>query len=124
MLEKVALSLIKGHKTSPCFTVPLTVKMDCTSIKVHALLNSEASTCFIDKDFADHHKLPLITKKHPILIKIIDSRALVSGDVIYETTSLDIIVEGHHSFIAFNVIKSSLSQHRIEYFPTMLQILL
>jgi hypothetical protein len=31
---------------------------------------------------------------------------LVSEDVIHETTPLDIILEGHHNIIAFNVIKS------------------
>jgi hypothetical protein len=67
-LEKGAQFLIKGlifsSKASPCFTVPFIIKMDSSSIKVHALLNSEASACFIDKDFAECHKLPLIIKKN------------------------------------------------------------
>jgi hypothetical protein len=37
--------------------------MDSSSIKVHTLLDSGASARFIEKDFVDHHKLPLITKK-------------------------------------------------------------
>jgi hypothetical protein len=57
----------------------------------------------MDKDFVDHHKLPLVTKKHPIPI---DGRPLISEDVTHETILLDIVIEGHHSIIAFNVIKS------------------
>jgi hypothetical protein len=83
------------QSSSPCFTILLIIKMD-----------SNASAAFIDKDFANHHKLPLVLKKHPIPIKLIDDTPLVSRDVIHETTSLDIILEGHHSIIAFNVIKS------------------
>jgi hypothetical protein len=62
------------------------------------------SACSIDKDFADCHKLPFV--KHLIPVEVIDGRPLVSGDVIYETTLLDIIVEGYNSNIAKNVIKS------------------
>ena len=82
-------------------------KMDPSNIEVHALLNFGASVKFMDKDFVNHHKLPLVTKKHPILVEVIDGRPLVSGDVTYETTALDIVIERHHSIIAFNIIKSS-----------------
>jgi hypothetical protein len=56
-LEKVAQSLIKGpiltSEASPCFIVPLLVKTDSSSIKVHALLDYGTSACFMDKDFVD-----------------------------------------------------------------------
>jgi hypothetical protein len=81
--------------------------MDSSSIEVHALLDSGASQCFMNKDFVDHHKLPLATKKHPILVEVIDGRPLISGDITHETIPLDIVIERHHSIIAFNVIKSS-----------------
>jgi hypothetical protein len=61
----------------------------------------------MDKDFVDRHKLPLVTKKHYIPVEIIDGRPLVSEDVTHETTSLDIVLEGYHSIIVFNIIKSS-----------------
>jgi hypothetical protein len=81
-LEKVAQSLIKGlilnFKASFCFTVPLIIKMDSNNIKVHAVLDSEAFAYFIDKDFIDRHKLPLVTKKHPILVEVVDGRSLIS----------------------------------------------
>jgi hypothetical protein len=96
-LERVVQSLIKGpiftFEASPCFIVPFIVKMDSSSIKVHALLHSGASAYFMDKDFIDRHKLPLITKKHSILIEVIDGRPLISGDVSHETTPIYIIIE-------------------------------
>jgi hypothetical protein len=80
--------------------------MDYSSIKVHTLLNSRISACFIDNFFVDFHKLLLVTKKYYIPVEVIDGRPLVSGDVTHETTLLDMILEGHHNIIAFNVIKS------------------
>jgi hypothetical protein len=70
------------------------------------LLDFGAFACLIDKYFVGRHKLPLITKKHPIPIEVINYRPLVSGNVIHEITPLDIILKGHHSIIAFNGIKS------------------
>jgi hypothetical protein len=52
--------------------------MDSSSIKVHALLDSGTFACFMDKDFVDRHKLPLVTKKHLIPIEVIDGKPLVS----------------------------------------------
>jgi hypothetical protein len=97
LLEKVIQSLIKGpiftSEAFPCFTVPLIVKMDFNSIKIHALLDSEASACFIDKDFVNCYKLSMVTKKHPIPLEIIDGRPLVSRHVIHETAPIDIVKE-------------------------------
>jgi hypothetical protein len=67
--------------------------MDSSRIKVHALLDSEAFVCFMDEDFVDLHKLPLVTKKHPISIEVIDGRPQVLGDVIHEITPLDVVME-------------------------------
>ena len=60
----------------------------------------------LHNDFVDHHKLPLVTNKYPIPVEIINGRPLVLGDITHETTLLDLIIKGHHSIIAFDVIKS------------------
>jgi hypothetical protein len=75
-LEKGAQSFIKSpiinSKASPCYIVLFIVKIDFSSIKIHALLDSGASACFMDNDFIDRHKLPLVTKKHPIPVEVIE----------------------------------------------------
>ena len=60
----------------------------------------------MDKGFVDCHKLFFVTKKDPIPIEVIDRRPLVLRDNTHETMPLDIRIEGHHSIIAFNIIKS------------------
>ena len=109
-LKKIAQSLIEGSiltsKASTCFTIPLRTKMNFSNIKIHVLLDFGAFACFIDKDFADRHKLLFIIKKCPTPIEDIDGKLLVSRDVTHKTTPLDTILKGHHSIKAFNVIKS------------------
>ena len=97
---------ILSSEPSTCFTIPFRVKFDDHNIKVSALLDSGASACFIDKDFAERHKLPLVTKKWPVSIEVIDGRPLVSGDVTKETKALDIYIDQHRSTVVFNVVKS------------------
>ena len=100
-------SPILSSKPSTCFTIPLRIKFDNHSIKVSALLDSGASACFIDKNFVERHKLPLVTKKCLVSVEVIDGRSLVSRDVIQETKALDIYIDQHRSIVVFNVIKSS-----------------
>ena len=97
---------ILSSEASPCFLVSLLLKFDSCSVKAKALLDSGASACFIDKDFAEKHNLPLVTKKSPVRVEVIDGRPLVSGDVTEETKPLDAFIENHQSTIVFNVIKS------------------
>ena len=97
---------ILSSKSFTCFTISLRVKFDDHSIKVSALLDSGASACFINKDFAERHKLPLVTKKCQVSVEVIDGRPLVFGDVTQETKALDIYIDQHQSTVVFNVIKS------------------
>ena len=86
---------ILSSEPSICFTIPLRVNFNDHSIKVSALLDSGASASFIDKDFAERHKLPLVTKKCPMSVEVIDGRPLISGDVTHETKALDIYIDQH-----------------------------
>ena len=97
---------ILSSEPCTCFTILFRVKFDDHSIKVSALLDSEASACFINKDFAECHKLPLVTKKWPVSVEVIDGRPLVFGDVTQETKALDIYIDQHRSTVVLNVIKS------------------
>ena len=100
-------SPILSSEPSTYFTIPLRVKFDDHSIKISALLDSGASACFIDRDFVERHKLPLVTKKCLVFVEVIDGRSLVSKDVTQETKALDIYIDQHRSTVVFNVIKFS-----------------
>ncbi len=99
-------SPILSSKPSRCFNIPLKIYFHPHSIKVKALLDSEASTCFIDKNLVKRHNLLIVLKKYPVTVEVINGRPLISGDVTHETKPLDIILEGHRSTIVFNIISS------------------
>jgi len=86
---------ILSFEPSRCFNIPLKINFHPHSIKVHALLDSGASACFIDKNLVKLHNLPIVFKKYPMTIEVIDGRPLISGDVTHESKPLDIILEGH-----------------------------
>ena len=97
---------ILSTEASPYFIILFRIQFEFCSITVNALLDSGALACFIDKDFAEYHKLFLVTKKIPIHVEVIDGRFVISGDVVQETKPLSISLENHQSSIVFNVIKS------------------
>jgi len=97
---------ILSSKPPRCFNIPLKIDFHPHNIKVKALLDSRASACFIDKNLVKPHNLPTIAKKYPVIVEVIDSRPLISGDVTHKTKPLDIILEGRRSTIVFNIISS------------------
>jgi hypothetical protein len=87
--------LILSSKPSRCFNIPLKIDFHPHSIKVKALLDFGPSAYFIDKNLVKRHNLPIVLKKSPVAVEVINDRALISGDVTHETKPLDIILKGH-----------------------------
>jgi hypothetical protein len=83
--------LFVSSNPTPCFTFPARIKtLDC-EFSSEALLDTRASTCFMDKDFAMKHSLELIGNAHPALVENIDKRSLASGNVMEETQPLEVM---------------------------------
>jgi hypothetical protein len=57
-----------------------------------ALLDTRASVCFMDKDFALKHSLELIGKTHPTPVEVIDGWLLASGNVMDEIQLLEVML--------------------------------
>ncbi len=92
---------------TPCFLLPITIKCKrSTTMKIEALFDSSASTCFIDKELVQQHKLPLVKKKMSMVVEVIDNWSLSSKLMTHETKALEITIGSHISKIVFNVISS------------------
>ena len=61
-----------------------------TSVATAALIDSGATSCFIDSAFADSHQLRLSVKDEPVPLYVIDGRPIASGAVTHScsTTAL------------------------------------
>ena len=89
---------------SPCFTLPVRIKFSKHQLSVKALLDTGASACFMDKEFASRHNLILLKKVHPTHVEAIDGRPLASGNITEETEPLEVALENQVSRVVFNII--------------------
>ena len=91
------------------FTISIKIKVESLKIYAKALLDIGASACFMDEEFGHQRKIEVIRKKIRTLVEIIDGRPLASGDVVYDTQPLEVILGEQISSIVFNIIKSPTS---------------
>ena len=109
------------YSPSPCFyksvlplggfSLEVSLYFGSTSIHSHALLDFDASTCFIDKSFVYAHNIPAVHISQPISVEEINGRVLSSGPVIEATISLALQVGAHHEVLTFYLIATP--QHPI-----------
>jgi hypothetical protein len=76
----------------PCFIFHVHIKTLDYEFSSEALLDTRASACLIDKDFALKHNLELIEKAHPAPVEVIDGRPLTSGNMMEETQPLEVVL--------------------------------
>ena len=85
------------------FIIPMTIGLE--KIQVDDLLDSGASTSFLDRTFAKRHNIMLQKKSNQVQAEVIDGRPIV---VSHETMPIEIIMKDHTSRIMFNIIDSPL----------------
>jgi hypothetical protein len=87
----------------PCITFHVHIKtLDC-EFSSDALLDTGASACFMDKDFALKHSFELIELAHSTPVEVIDGWPLASGNVMEETQPLEVMLGDQVFHIVFNI---------------------
>ncbi len=74
--------------------------------QVSALVDSSATSSFIDQTFVAQHNIPVVKKSPPVLVKVIDGRTIASGAITYETTPLELCIGKHTEKIVLNIIST------------------
>jgi len=72
---------------------------------VSALVDSSATSSFIDQTFVIQHNIPMIKKSTPVPVKVIDGRTIASGVITHETTPLELCIDNTEKII-FNIIST------------------
>jgi hypothetical protein len=99
--------LLPMQNSVDIFTHPSTIFIENLAISVpDTLIDSGASSCFIDSDFVKKFGIPTVKKKYPITIEAIDGKLLGSGMIKQETLPLTLEISGHQERLCFNVIQS------------------
>jgi hypothetical protein len=74
--------------------------------QVSTLVDSGATSSFIDQTFVAQHNIPVVKKSTPVLVEVIDGRTIASGAITHETTPLELCIGKHMEKIIFNIIST------------------
>ncbi|KAH7443388.1 hypothetical protein KP509_02G032100 [Ceratopteris richardii] len=85
---------------------PVKLIMSKKTLSLIALVDSGASSCFIDEGLVKKHGIPVLRKNRPVVAEVVDGRPLASGNITMETIPLRVHLGDHDSHICFNVISS------------------
>jgi len=75
--------------------------------QVSALVDSDATSSFIDQTFVVQHNIPMIKKSTHVPVEVIDGRTIASGAITHETTPLELCIGKHTEKIVLNIISTS-----------------
>ncbi len=71
-----------------------------------ALVDSGATSSFIDQTFVAQYNIPVVKKSTPVLVEVIDGRTSASGAITHETTPLELYIGKHMEKIVLNIIST------------------
>jgi hypothetical protein len=74
--------------------------------QVSALVDSNATSSFIDQTFVAQHNIHVVKKSTPILVEVIDGRTIASGAITHETIPLELCIDKHTKKIVLNIIST------------------
>jgi hypothetical protein len=74
--------------------------------QVSALVDSGATSSFIDQTFVVQHNIHVIKKSTPVPVEVIDGRTIASGAITHETTPLELCIGKHREKFVFNIIST------------------
>ncbi len=74
--------------------------------QVSTLVDSGATSSFIDQTFVAQHNIPVVKKSTHVPVEVIDGRTIVSGAITHETTPLELCIGKHTEKIILNIIST------------------
>ncbi len=74
--------------------------------QVSALVDSGATSSFIDQTFVAQHNIPVVKKSTLVLVEVIDGRTITFGAITHETTPLELCIGKHMEKIVLNIIST------------------
>jgi hypothetical protein len=73
---------------------------------VSALVDSGATSSFINQTFVIQHNILVVKKSTPVPIEVIDGRFITSCAITHETTPLELCIGKHTEKIVLNIIST------------------
>ena len=96
----------RSQSSTNDFSFEVTLCFQSISIQSLALLDSGATTCFMDETFVRKHNFPVVRLSKPIPVEAIDGRMLSSGAITEATVPLILQLGTHKEALSFYLITS------------------
>ncbi len=74
--------------------------------QVSTLVDSGATSSFIDQTFVAQHNILVVKKSTHVPIEVIDGRTIASGAITHEITPLELCISKHTEKIDLNIIST------------------
>jgi hypothetical protein len=74
--------------------------------QVSTLVDSGATSSFIDQTFVAQHNILIVKKSTPVPVEVIDGRTIASSAITHETTPLELCIDKHTKKIVLNIIST------------------
>jgi hypothetical protein len=74
--------------------------------QVSALVDSSATSSFVDQTFVTQHNIHVVKKSTLVLVEVIDGRTIASGAITHEITALELRSGKHAKKIILNIIST------------------
>ncbi len=74
--------------------------------QVLALVDSGATSFFIDQTFVAQHNIPMVKKSTLVSVEVIDGRTIASGAITHKTTPRELYIGKHTEKIVLNIIST------------------
>ncbi len=74
--------------------------------QVSALVDSGATSSFIDQTFVTQHNIHVVKKSTLVLMEVIDGKTITSSAITHETTPLELRIGKHAEKIVLNIIST------------------
>ena len=85
--------------------IPIQLLFNSKQVKTFAMIDSGATSCFIDIGFIKKHDLTLAPKEVPRVVETVDGRSIASGPVTHETPLIQLQIGQHQEKIVFDAIQ-------------------
>jgi hypothetical protein len=74
--------------------------------QVLPLVDSDATSSFINQTFVTQHNIPEVKKSTPVPVEVIDGKTIASGAITHEITPLELCIGKHAEKIVLNIIST------------------
>lgn len=104
-IEKQETEIIYPYHPEEHIILPAILEINGKKLPTFALLDSGATSSFINQTLVTENNLPSIKKKEPRILEVIDGRPISSGNVTHETPPVLLTIGAHSETLVLDVVQ-------------------